>query len=120
MFCSDWTVSLGMCIFFFFLMIRRPPRSTRTDTLFPYTTLFRSLVARSPSGQAAAYPIVASTQKDGICHEVIAPAPNLAPELSAQAQQIALTVRSEEHTSELQSLMRISYAVFCLNKKTTQ
>ena len=51
-----------------------------------------ALVARSPSGQAAAYPIVASTQRDGICHEVIAPAPDLSPELAGQAQQIALTI----------------------------
>ena len=54
-----------------------------------------ALVARSPSGQAAAYPVVASTQLDGICHEVIAPAPDLAPELSVQAQHIALTIAKE-------------------------
>src|SRR3546814_5883405 len=80
-------------------MIRRPPRSTRTDTLFPYTTLFRS---RRFGGDAAAIaltlPVAASAQ---------APAP-----------QAATAARSEEHTSELQSLMRISYAVFCLKKKT--
>src|SRR3546814_3767598 len=68
-------------------MIRRPPRSTRTDTLFPYTTLFRSL-SRSPCRPRAA---------------VSTPPP--------------CSTRSEEHTSELQSLMRISYAVFCLKKK---
>src|SRR3546814_13337271 len=77
--------------FFFFLMIRRPPRSTRTDTLFPYTTLFRSLspLRRSP-GQLFR---------------------------SVQALFWPTSMRSEEHTSELQSLMRISYAVFCLKKK---
>src|SRR3546814_17587400 len=79
---------------FFFLMIRRPPRSTRTDTLFPYTTLFRSLF--SLSGHGAPF----STQ-------------NVSTSIS-----FSLNVfRSEEHTSELQSLMRISYAVFCLKKK---
>src|SRR3546814_3997888 len=79
----------------FFLMIRRPPRSTRTDTLFPYTTLFRSAVG---SGLAA-----------------------VAEELDAvglpRHPHREMDVRSEEHTSELQSLMRISYAVFCLTKK---
>src|SRR3546814_3885431 len=78
---------------FFFLMIRRPPRSTRTDTLFPYTTLFRS-------GQQQA----GEQQRDA--------ADGGDPERARQG-----VVRSEEHTSELQSLMRISYAVFCLKKK---
>src|SRR3546814_14810862 len=72
----------------FFLMIRRPPRSTRTDTLFPYTTLFRSYAKagdeRTNAGSHRQWPVGS---------------------------------RSEEHTSELQSLMRISYAVFCLKKK---
>src|SRR3546814_3721381 len=78
---------------FFFLMIRRPPRSTRTDTLFPYTTLFRS--TRS------------------FCSFV-----DVTTSIySAFAIACALMDRSEEHTSELQSLMRISYAVFCLKKK---
>src|SRR3546814_3498553 len=79
----------------FFLMIRRPPRSTRTDTLFPYTTLFRSPVAdRSPR-----HPPFPTAR----------PAPAPSPPRRRW--------RSEEHTSELQSLMRISYAVFCLKKK---
>ncbi|MDT0201905.1 5-(carboxyamino)imidazole ribonucleotide synthase [Nocardioides sp. AE5] len=65
------------------------------EELVDFTRELSALVARSPSGQAAAYPVVASTQKDGICHEVIAPAPDLAPELSAQAQQIALQVAGE-------------------------
>src|SRR3546814_4692879 len=86
--------------FFFFLMIPRPPRSTRTDTLFPYTTLFRSrsVAIRQPSSP----PLV---QLRG--------APFPPPELGSPSSQ----ERSEEHTSELQSLMRISYAVFCLKKK---
>src|SRR3546814_2885507 len=75
-------------------MIRRPPRSTRTDTLFPYTTLFRSC-ARPRRPAAGARPL---------------PPPSLPPSRHRSA-------RSEEHTSELQSLMRISYAVFCLKKK---
>src|SRR3546814_1739937 len=77
-------------------MIRRPPRSTRTDTLFPYTTLFRSLYLADP-----------------LAGDV---------ELLADLLEGVVGVhvdRSEEHTSELQSLMRISYAVFCLNKKIT-
>src|SRR3546814_15142405 len=85
------------CNIFFFLMIRRPPRSTRTDTLFPYTTLFRSWAWGSPS------PII----------EVL---PSLVPEAELPSIESPM-VRSEEHTSELQSLMRISYAVFCLKKK---
>ncbi|WP_200951147.1 5-(carboxyamino)imidazole ribonucleotide synthase [Nocardioides sp. Root140] len=65
------------------------------EELVDFRRELSALVARSPSGQAAAYPVVASTQKDGICLEVIAPAPDLAPELSAQAQQIALTIAKE-------------------------
>src|SRR3546814_9327672 len=85
-------------------MIRRPPRSTRTDTLFPYTTLFRSLVIitnlHNPSG---AYADEATLREVG--------------ELAAR---VGARVRSEEHTSELQSLMRISYAVFCVKKKNNR
>src|SRR3546814_3184053 len=87
---------------FFFLMIRRPPRSTRTDTLFPYTTLFRSR-AIPPSCRIA--PARPRTR----------PSPTSPSPPTARS---AMVVRSEEHTSELQSLMRISYAVFCLKKKT--
>lgn len=65
------------------------------EELVDFRRELSALVARSPSGQAAAYPVVASTQKDGICHEVIAPAPELSAELSAQAQQIALKVAGE-------------------------
>src|SRR3546814_3712055 len=74
-------------------MIRRPPRSTRTDTLFPYTTLFRSLAGELQAPQQGGG--IDEVQRDGA----------------------AGLARSEEHTSELQSLMRISYAVFCLKKK---
>src|SRR3546814_15441374 len=78
------------CVLFFFVMIRRPPRSTRTDTLFPYTTLFRSFG-----------PVL-----------LISP-----PVMAVRKFNRSAADRSEEHTSELQSLMRISYAVFCLKKK---
>src|SRR3546814_3514493 len=84
-------------------MLRRPPRSTRTDTLFPYTTLFRSdqltLIQRQPGWQG----MVERYQ------------PAVVEEIRDQGCQVHS--RSEEHTSELQSLMRISYAVFCLKKK---
>src|SRR3546814_5809337 len=80
-------------LYFFFLMIRRPPRSTRTDTLFPYTTLFRS-TAVSPKATA--------------------PGSSWGSRKPTSPRCLG---RSEEHTSELQSLMRISYAVFCLKKK---
>src|SRR3546814_14861889 len=89
--------------FFFFLMIRRPPRSTRTDTLFPYTTLFRSVPSpqsRGPDPYTATAAIA--------CGRIV---------VTKQTQGMRNAVRSEEHTSELQSLMRISYAVFCLKKK---
>src|SRR3546814_8766094 len=86
-------------------MIRRPPRSTRTDTLFPYTTLFRSVVdGPAEDGEGP--------QRRGQEHE--APGGGAGGALPGQAA----IGRSEEHTSELQSLMRISYAVFCLKKKT--
>src|SRR3546814_3546854 len=94
----------------FFLMIRRPPRSTRTDTLFPYTTLFRSLggMRRAPKDHLTEIAIV------------IEPLDNfsVAKDFSGTNFEAAhFRNRSEEHTSELQSLMRISYAVFCLKKK---
>src|SRR3546814_1559123 len=92
-------------ILVFFLMIRRPPRSTRTDTLFPYTTLFRSVAGdfTSAGDRVSGHAAVESIA-------------------IAAAIGFALIVadRSEEHTSELQSLMRISYAVFCLKKKNKQ
>src|SRR3546814_10739495 len=92
-------------------MIRRPPRSTRTDTLFPYTTLFRSARRHAGTFIAAragrALPDPSATQSGAVAGAATASQGILPPR----------GVRSEEHTSELQSLMRISYAVFCLKKK---
>src|SRR3546814_8892097 len=88
-----------MYILCFFVMIRRPPRSTRTDTLFPYTTLFRSAMQDATLSACGISPVHQGTP----C-----------------ASRFTRTTRSEEHTSELQSLMRISYAVFCLKKKKQQ
>src|SRR3546814_9297893 len=95
-------------------MLRLPPRSTRTDTLFPYTTLFRSAqdlqqfpqhIQTSDMALDLQYAFDPGKEQDGVSVEV---------PVSALKQ---LKPRSEEHTSELQSLMRISYAVFCLKKK---
>src|SRR3546814_3378133 len=92
-------------------MIRRPPRSTRTDTLFPYTTLFRSCaLAQAGAGIALVDEFTLHNWPNG--HLVTRPVVD-APVLTANLAFL----RSEEHTSELQSLMRISYAVFCLKKK---
>src|SRR3546814_6953219 len=102
-------------------MIRRPPRSTRTDTLFPYTTLFRShlvfdITQRASGAASADLRNSASSLMGGLgsrnseFHPILPGQNDRVP----GAQQ---TFRSEEHTSELQSLMRISYAVFCLKKK---
>src|SRR3546814_6564963 len=117
-------------------MRRRPPRSTRTDTLFPYTTLFRSdrrlgierdrLIQRilSDLGRRATRAGADIVDEDPDRAEPLdrlrhgARAIGLPREIGHDADGAA--ARSEEHTSELQSLMRISYAVFCLNKKTTQ
>src|SRR3546814_5581540 len=93
---------------FFFLMIRLPPRSTRTDTLFPYTTLFRS------SGEVRSGEQSLRVAADEVDRAFGGHLPTL--ELVA-ARRFASNERSEEHTSELQSLMRNSYAVFCWKKK---
>src|SRR3546814_1894270 len=98
-------------------MRRRPPRSTRTDTLFPYTTLFRSLaLAFSQRLDGLALVQRAAVDEDqaalGGAGRVVA--------LKRHGQRTPSVMRSEEHTSELQSLMRISYAVFCLKKKKSQ
>src|SRR3546814_2341044 len=93
-------------------MIRRPPRSTRTDTLFPYTTLFRS----DPELVGAGYRGL-NRFGQGVSPPFGGIVPGQAPDCWAKARQLAGATRSEEHTSELQSLMRISYAVFCLKKK---
>src|SRR3546814_10606330 len=108
-------------------MLRRPPRSTRTDTLFPYTTLFRPPAAAEPEPGALRF---------GIAGEQHAPFDHRDSDVAVRGagqklgdhrrreqhivgggHQQRRIARSEEHTSELQSLMRISYAVFCLNKK---
>src|SRR3546814_6867125 len=98
---------------FFFVMIRRPPRSTRTDTLLPYTTLFRAGRPDRRGGGGPPHPARLARP---------APAPDPRPEggtqRSGQGAAGIGQARSKEHTSELQSLMRISYAVFCLKKKT--
>src|SRR3546814_14874314 len=94
---------------FVFLMIRRPPRSTRTDTLFPYTTLFRSTASRGGSRCSRAGTACGRVRD---CRSTAAPADG-----GHSRGRCHRDARSEEHTSELQSLMRISYAVFCLKKK---
>src|SRR3546814_1294864 len=104
-------------------MIRRPPRSTRTDTLFPYTTLFRSFLGTAPAEphQRPARPVedrgrqagaVGGDRRSRLAHR---PLPGVHRGPGAEQRP-----RSEEHTSELQSLMRISYAVFCLKKKNKE
>src|SRR3546814_4482792 len=121
-------------------MIRRPPRSTRTDTLFPYTTLFRSLIGPSHNYAGLSLGNLASARNSGAISHPRAAAlqgiekmrsnlrlglaqglflPQWRPDgawLAALGTDVG-NARSEEHTSELQSLMRISYAVFCLKKK---
>src|SRR3546814_1342801 len=115
-------------------MIRRPPRSTRTDTLFPYTTLFRSAghldlrqglpAARDDRARAGREDIAAFEQRRDV--RVVLPLLEGLPRLEFRIAVIKAAhvaqrdPRSEEHTSELQSLMRISYAVFCLKKKNTK
>src|SRR3546814_9670793 len=116
-------------VFFIFLMIRRPPRSTRTDTLFPYTTLFRSNCANShPESEmlgltprqyevlvllARGYPM----KTVGRYLNISVATAKAHTETLYQRLDVHNRNRSEEHTSELQSLMRISYAVFCLKQK---
>src|SRR3546814_10796563 len=92
-------------------MIRRPPRSTRTDTLFPYTTLFRSAFL----GLALADDEQIGDFGEAVFADLVVDL--LVPEVAFSADARRDKLRSEEHTSELQSLMRISYAVFCVNKK---
>src|SRR3546814_8903858 len=99
-------------------MVRRPPRSTRTDTLFPYTTLFRSLSGRRP--RAASTPMCCRLpwhqRRSRLAWSIrVGGGSSKLPPRSSASQ--TSQPRSEEHTSELQSLMRISYAVFCLKKK---
>src|SRR3546814_1120108 len=127
-------------------MIRRPPRSTRTDTLFPYTTLFRSPLLLLPGrgtrlkGHADALALLSRLRGDGLDARLWMPGArdptraDYVAELEARAAALGVSdalaitpptaaiaeARSEEHTSELKSLMRISYAVFCLKKKKKQ
>src|SRR3546814_10096773 len=124
-------VYLLLIFFVFFLMIRRPPRSTRTDTLFPYTTLFRSvavaqIVARRGGEDHRFLRHHRDARADGggvgggQRHAIEADLARLrVVEALGELEEgrLAGARRSEEHTSELQSLMRISYAVFCLKKK---
>src|SRR3546814_5278044 len=117
-------------------MIRRPPRSTRTDTLFPYSTLFRSAEIFAIAARQFLLLVVVARQQDMPAIEALAPGCRSADLLTAAGEWHAAEkvefdpvgiglgdqidhARSEEHTSELQSLMRISYAVFCLKKKKT-
>src|SRR3546814_8904009 len=106
-------IGIMLCEIIFLLSVRRPPRSTRTDTLFPFTTLFRSPVVNdgiAAPGAPGNYFLYAGAGGSG----------------GATAATMTVTdgqlveARSEEHTSELQSLMRISYAVFCLKKNIYQ
>src|SRR3546814_2135513 len=122
-------------------MIRRPPRSTRTDTLFPYTTLFRSVhrLIGVVGVQGAQHQVAGFGEGDGVVHalagadladhdhvrrlaqgvlERVLPAVGVDADL-ALGDDAARVLRSEEHTSELQSLMRISYDVFCIKKLTS-
>src|SRR3546814_2864704 len=94
-------------------MIRRPPRSTRTDTLFPYTTLFRSRLRKAGLGEQ----LCPGCQREALAAERREVAEGGQPGADQAGGHRRQEQRSEEHTSELQSLMRISYAVFCLKKK---
>src|SRR3546814_4120527 len=108
-------------------MIRRPPRSTRTDTLFPYTTLFRSTVGEKKPSDGDRQRLVV-TENPWFSGTPLPPDSGVGVALSQSCHRgtsgagpgyrVPVARRSEEHTSELQSLMRISYAVFCLKKKT--
>src|SRR3546814_10253820 len=98
-------------------MIRRPPRSTRTDTLFPYTTLFRSIVLQNKLMPKGCENVQQHEAKHQIGQQFMRFVRNAGNRVLLS--QAKFRDRSEEHTSELQSLMRISYAVFCLKKKKT-
>src|SRR3546814_8058605 len=118
----SFSICLCVLVFMlFFLMIRRPPRATRTYTLFPYTTLFRSAF---PTAERMALAKKVKSHEDGPGFTGKAPGgpsrwnPDKSGDnIPLKHALVAEVIRSEEHTSELQSLMRISYAVFCLKKK---
>src|SRR3546814_6656868 len=97
-------------------MIRRPPRSTRPDTLFPYTTLFRSLGKPEEAGPKL-LECLSTVEELAVKREGAYGLEAVAEFLLVVGRAREAALRSEEHTSELQSLMRISYAVFCLKKK---
>src|SRR3546814_2255321 len=101
-------------------MLRRPPRSTRTDTLFPYTTLFRSERSAGYKGSNCNLTLVSNLPPKSLpeAGRMFTMVRDRAGHLCGIAPGGGGTMRSEEHTSELQSLMRISYAVFCFKKKT--
>src|SRR3546814_2237364 len=115
-------------LIYFFLMIRRPPRSTRTDTLFPYTTLFRSnrlskkylLGANQLTIRFEVLDHNEPVQADRNNPRLFFNSHERSDRSRVQRALRQQSCRSEEHTSELQSLMRISYAVFCLKKKKKQ
>src|SRR3546814_6049382 len=136
-----YVLVICLVLFFFFLMIRRPPRSTRTDTLFPYTTLFRSRIHGGTghrrrgcdwSGHADITRLCGGSRHKSdrnscrnkqrfleILEHVSTISLVFSGGIKCRAHSLIFSGgRSEEHTSELQSLMRISYAVFCLKKKT--
>src|SRR3546814_4548506 len=100
-------------------MIRRPPRSTRTDTLFPYTTLFRSAGNDERDSRSVDRGHKAARRRRTESHDGGAASGRAADRAVQIFPDLDGGLRSEEHTSELQSLMRISYAVFCLKKKKT-
>src|SRR3546814_4376993 len=102
-------------------MIRRPPRSTRTDTLCPYTTLVRSQSGSQLRIRGAGMPVLQGRGRGDLVSEILVETPTRLNrkqrEILESFRETETGDRSEEHTSELQSLMRISYAVFCLKKK---
>src|SRR3546814_17709925 len=106
-------VNTSLALFCFFLMILRPPRSTRTDTLFPYTTLFRSV----PKPLSRHHGPGCLSLRNGARPGPTAGGRRCHGGRALGTNDYLRAIRSEEHTSELQSLMRISYAVFCLKKK---
>src|SRR3546814_15916219 len=112
--CVQCALYTSVYAYVFFLMIRRPPRSTRTDTLFPYTTLFRSPTRDNYAMKEGTLPD--PTQRTKLTNFFFWTAWAASTERPGTVATYTNN-RSEEHTSELQSLMRISYAVFCLKKK---
>src|SRR3546814_9038372 len=128
----SFTTLLYLVVFIFFLMIRRPPRSTRTDTLFPYTTLFQSELSRQKRAAGRRWLLSCSVISSQCVVEIIdrpymvarpvawnggKSCVNPATQRLVEIGLPGNAFRSEEHTSELQSLMRISYAVFSMKKK---